>query len=114
LKTTSIFGRKSALGCTPALRNGPGAHRLTIESSPRRKEQQKYPASGSLNTDEQSHEASARRSAVSEVDLEKQDLQSTSTDAEMSFAFKQLIVHAKCAIWCNFEFISNILDTTDL
>jgi hypothetical protein len=48
------------------------------------------------------------------VQLKKQELQSISTDAGTSIAFKPLPANADSSIRCNFEFDSNVTDVSDV
>jgi hypothetical protein len=48
------------------------------------------------------------------VQLEKQDLHNTSTDAGISILIKKLPVNAHFSIRCNFEFDSNVTVVSDV
>jgi hypothetical protein len=48
------------------------------------------------------------------VQLEKQELHSTSTDAGISIVLKPLPANAHSSIRCNVEFDSNVTDVSDL
>jgi hypothetical protein len=47
------------------------------------------------------------------LQLEKQSLHSTSTDAGTSIVVKRLFANTDSSIRCNFEFDSNITDVSD-
>jgi hypothetical protein len=49
---------------------------------------------------------------VSDVQLEKQDLHKTSTDAGISMVFKPLPANADSSIRCNFEFDSIVTNAS--
>jgi hypothetical protein len=51
---------------------------------------------------------------VSDVQLQKQDLHKTSTEAGIRMVFKPLSANASSSIRCNFEFDSNVTDVSDL
>jgi hypothetical protein len=51
---------------------------------------------------------------VSDMQLEKQNLHTTSTDAGISIVIKPLHANAYSSICCNFEFDSNVTDVSDL
>jgi hypothetical protein len=50
---------------------------------------------------------------VSELQPEKQDLQTTSTDAGIAIVFKPVFTNADSSIRCNFEFDSNVTDVSE-
>jgi hypothetical protein len=51
---------------------------------------------------------------VSDSQLEKQDLDRTSTDAGISIVSKPLSANADSSIRCNFEIDSNVTDVSDV
>jgi hypothetical protein len=51
---------------------------------------------------------------VRDLHLEKRDLHTTSTEAEISMVLKPLPANADLSIRCNFEFDSNVTDVSDV